>query len=417
MKRKTLCCMGDSITGGYFCASPASRYSSVLLSELRTKSGQGRWDLLSGEMSANYPYLGLCWRTWRDQYREMMPDVVVFQAGENDYSSTVSSITGPLGGHSTSMTVAGGSLVSGRAYILSNGTDEEVVIPQDASGTTGRRLIRAAMGTAIHDWPAHSVIRTWNNSAASTMGAWTDTYEYIMRYLLNTTQPSTVILIGGLWFQDQSGAGGRSNEAVRGLVDTLQGEGNARIEFCPFVTADGVSLTAAGTSILSKSIFTGPTALLQADIGATNPVTIEVSTPTDIQVGDYLVLTRDAGNATPTYANSEIVCVTAVDYNNSEVTVSRAQLGSATPAPVAPGLPGAGTVFFGPTVFNGTTYYCRVCKLATACIAPRAPWATLGSNASWANLHCQYDTHTNDRGQREVGYAFYRGYERVMARI
>lgn len=130
-----------------------------------------------------------------------------------------------------------------------------------------------------------------------------------------------------------------------------------------------------------------------------------MSTPTDIQVGDYLVLTRDATNTAPTYANSEIVCVTAVGYDDFEVTVSRAQLGSATPAPVSD----TGTVRF----VTGS----RVCKLATACIAPRAPWATLGTAANWSNLHCQYDTHPNDRGQREVGYAFYRGYERVMQRF
>ena len=57
----------------------------------------------------------------------------------------------------------------GRAYILTDGTAEEVVIPQTAATVTGTRVIRGAMGTVARDWPAATTAVSYTHLTLPTI--------------------------------------------------------------------------------------------------------------------------------------------------------------------------------------------------------------------------------------------------------
>ena len=408
MITKTIACVGDLITGGYFAQMQANTYPYVLLNYLRARdNATHNWGLLTSDLSSSWPLIGQCWVAWRDLYAAQNPDVVVFQAGENDLQSAATwggnpptALVNAIGAGSTTI-VVNQNLRAGRAYLITDGTNTEVVIPQAVSTVTGTRVIRGAMGTIARDWPAASTITSWTTAGT---GGWATMYEYALRAILKTTGPKTPVLVGGQWFEAQTGTNGKGNDAIRALVTALQAEGYKRVEFCPYVAADGTSLTASGNTVAVKSVYTGPTAFLAADL--TNVAgTMTVDDATDIAPGDLLLLTSDAAATAPTAGNSEIVqCASKVDATGVitfDVTAANAG--------------GAQRNKLGSTARAFSTGN-RVCKLALGCINPRAPWLTLGA-ADFAQLSCQYDTHPNDRGQREVGYAFARGYERAVQRI
>lgn len=408
MITKTIACVGDSITGGYFAQVQANTYPYVLLNYLRARdAATHNWGLLTADVSASWPLVGQCWVAWRDYIAGQNPDVVVFQAGENDVQSAATwggnpptALVNAIGAGATTF-VVDQNLRAGRAYLITDGTNTEVVIPQTVATVTGTRVIRGAMGTTARDWPAASTVTSW--TAAGT-GGWATVFEYAIRSFLATTGPKTPVLVGGQWFEAQTGTNGKGNVALSALATKLQAEGYKRVEFCPYEAADGTSLTASGNTVAVKSVYTGPTAFLAANL--TNVAgTMTVDDATDIAPGDLLLLTSDAAATAPTAGNSEIVqCASKVDATGV-VTFD------ATTANAG----GAQRNKLGSTARAFSTGN-RVCKLALGCLNPRAPWLTLGA-ADFAQLSCQYDTHPNDRGQREVGYAFARGYERAVLRI
>ena len=399
MRTKQLACFGDSITGGYFARYHDNTYPNVLLHELQRHDARDRWNLLTTDSSSSWPRLGQIWRTYR-QFAASQPDVVVFQGGENDASSTVASLAASAGAGATTLTF-NANITAGRAYILTDGTAEEVVIPQAAATVTGTRVIRGAMGTTAQDWPAATTVRTWNQSTAVGLPAFVDTYEYALRDILSTTGDRTIVLVGGLWFAAQTDL---NTVALKTLVDGLT-EDYPRIEFVPYETADGTSLTASGNTLTAASTYTGPTARIdQANL--TNVATsVKVTSTSDIEPGDLLLLTTTSAVTAPTAGTSEIVQVASKDDATRVITfdTTTANAGGA----VRNKLGSTARAFV-----SGN----RVCKLAHGTMNPRIPWLTLGG-ADFASLMCQYDTHPNDKGQREIGYAFYRGYQRARSRI
>lgn len=412
---KTICAIGDSLTGGCFCAQNKNQYQNVFLREMRTRFGAERWTLLSAELSSSWPYLGQGWLAWQNQYREQRPDVILFQGGENDYSSAVLALHDAAGASASSM-LFDSNPVAGRAYIISDGTREEVVIPLAVAGARATRIMRGAMGTRVHDWPALSEVRTWNNGASGTIGAWADTYEKVLRYLLATSHPGAIILVGGLWFEGPNGFG---TSRIRSIVGQLQAEGHWRIEFCPYETAEGVYMTASGNAVENRNAFQGPTALVAgAAIGETDGSGV-LDNLADIFPGDFLLLTTAAGASAPAYTNSQVVQVVSkddasgvvdfdvTDANTYPSSAQRAKLGSIVSLPDEAEL-----------VFPVGS---RACKLVHGSMAPRTSWLTLGGDGAggagdFANMKSQYDNHPNDRGLIEIGLSFARGYERVMER-
>lgn len=396
MRTKQLACFGDSLTGGYFAAYAENIYQNVLLDQLRGGGRSHSWNLLTPGSSACYPRLGQIWLEYR-KYTSLQPDLVVFQGGENDSSSAVPNLAASASCSSNTL-VFNANITAGRAYIITDGVDEEVVIPQSASTVTGTRVIRGAMGTKPRDWAVGSTVRTWDQSTAAGLSAFLSTYEYALRDILATTGDRTIVLVGSLWFGSPTDL---NVVALKSLVDGLSAE-NPRIEFVPYETADGASLTDPSGG------YVGPTTRLDADCAA-DATTATVQSTADIEVGDLLLLTTQAGSgglAAPTTADSEIVQVAAKDDAANTITFDTTATN--TGAGAQRNKLGSTNMAFGANN--------RVCKVAHGTINPRAAWLTLGA-ADFGPLACQYDHHPNDSGQRELGYAFYRGYQRALDRI
>lgn len=388
-------CVGDSVAAGAFCSSPEYTLQHQLLTMLRSNYRQHWFNDLAPAPSGSNARMGGIWAIY-NQYREMNPDIVVLGGiGDNDSSSSITSITSSIS--SSAKTIPFSSAPStGRAYILTDGTNTEVVIPQGVSSSKGTMCIRGAMGTVARNWPTGSTVLSWT---ARGQEAWTLTLRMIIEDIARKDKPYLpIVLVGGQVFEAAStGAGSLATEA---LVAQLQAEGYEAVEYCPYATVDDTDLFSPNTT----TDYCGPSALLTAQLGA-DGLTAAVSRSSEFNAGDYLLLAA-TGVAEPGFFTSQVVKVSSVPGPTGVVFASpRPQLG-ATSGAVTSQTFGTGS---------------RLCRMSVTSLGPRHYWDYMGGSGGetggfyaggWA-----YDYHPNDMGFSEIAKSFFRGYERVIARI
>lgn len=406
MRTNVIVSLGNSISAGYWVANPANQLQNVFLTQCRnTYPGMGKWELRGSEASSAAPRFGDLYNFWERLYKNVQPDVVLIQCGENEPTSTVASIANTVSVAATRITF-NAAPTAGYTYLINDGTNEEAVIVMTVSGSEGTRVVRGAYGTTPRNWPAATPVLAWAMTTPATAAAWRAEYTYLVRHILKTSPPGTAVLVGGEWFCDQ---GDTANLAIAAMVAQLQGEGYNNLEFCPYVTATGASISKSGSTVTSKTIYSGPTAFVakQVETADSTAVLTDVS---DIHVGDLLVFTNTPGVVFPEAAASTVMQVASkVDATNT-VTFDLTSINTHDGTDARNKLQSINTVVFA----EGA----RVCKVVNGAMKPRAPWLTIGAGQDMTSfLCCQCDTHPNDLGQREIGYAYFRGYQRVLARM
>lgn len=387
--------MGNSVSGGAFCTSPEFSYQAQFLKMVRAAEPSTDWFEIAPLPSGSHAYIGGIWALWNSAYRRSNPDVFILGGvGDNDPSSAVASLALACSMESQTITF-NANVTAGRAYIITDGTNEEVVIPQTVSTVTGTRCLRGCMGTEPRSWPVSSTVLAWT---AKSGYAWKRTLELFLRDILQVGDRRPIVLIGGQVFEAATGAGAVATDA---LVDELQQE-YPNIEYCPYTTAAGDSLFAAS----AYTDYCGPAALVAKSGMADDALTVGVDDATDIDPGDYIGIVQTTQttwatrNAAPTHATTEFMLVASKDGNTITVegASERAKLGSS-----------ATNLAF--------TENDRVCKISTTRLDPRYAWASLGAEGDFSAEGLAYDMHPNNRGYLEIAKSFYRGYQRALGRV
>jgi len=397
MSMKRLLCMGNSVSGGAFCTSPEFSYQAQFLKMVRAAEPSTDWFEIAPLPSGSHAYTGGIWALWNSAYRRTNPDVFILGGvGDNDAisGSTVASLALACSMESQTLKF-NANITANHAYIITDGTNEEVVIPQTASTVTGTRCIRGAMGTEPRSWPVSSVVHP---VASKSTYAWKRTLELFLRDILQVGDRRPIVLIGGQVFEATTGAGAVATEE---LVDDLQKE-FPNVEYCPYETEAGDSLFAAS----AYTDYCGPAALVGEDGMADDALTVVVDDATDIDPGDYIGIVQTTQttwatrNAAPTHATTEFMLVASKDGNTITVegAEERAKLGSS-----------ATNLAF--------TENDRVCKICTTRLDPRYAWASLGAAGDFNAEGLAYDMHPNNRGYLEIAKSFYRGYQRALGRV
>lgn len=394
MAIKRLLCIGDSVSGGLFSTSPEYTYQNQMLIQLRKAYPEHEWHNLVPAPAGSHAYMGGIWNLW-NTYKYMRPDIVVLGGvGDNDGSSTVSSITTGISNSAKQITF-NSAPTSGRAYILSDGTNEEVVIPQGVSSTNGTMCIRGAMGTTPRAWNANSAVLSWSDRSGA---AWSKILSYIVTDIATSQQPwKPIVLIGGQVFEASTDAGSASTAL---LIGHLQQQGYLGVEYCSYLTADGTELFTNGVT----TDYCGPAALLTTTLGY-NGYTLSVDRPRDIDPNDYIMLTNTTKYGLPLQADSQVMKVNSKTGNYVVVDSDRPKLGST-------GSVHAQTFGIG----------ARVCKMSTTSMYPRDYWDTIGGSGTglaggYNAGHWGYDRHPNNMGYIEIANSFVRGLQRAIARV
>lgn len=374
MATKRLLCIGNSLTGGSFATDRKYTYVSQLFRMLKEQERQHDWQLIATEMSGATPTLGGAWLKWQT-FRELRPDVICFQSGENDTSSTIASLAAAASSDAISLTFNASLPSENRAYKITGTGKEEIVIVRSRSTATSARTVRGAMGTTPQDWPADSVVEAWATKAAT---GFTSIMDACLRDIMNGLDYSPILLVGGYWF-DEIGV-----PELGAVIDGIKADGHNTIEHVQYLDDAGAHIGSAANE------YGQPAARLDGAI-IDSDTTISLVDAVRINVGNYCLLAPPTG--TPTAATCEVVLVTAKTGN--DITITRAQLGSTARSFADEG---------------------RVCRMSPGSMPPRRPWATLGA-AGFSDGDWGHDRHPNDLGFLQIAKSFLRGYNRVKARI
>ncbi len=369
-----LAIIGNSICAGAYATSANMTLHAQLLRRLR-ESGE-RWTILSWPSDA-MPRIGHAYMAW-ERVRSARPDLLVVAGfGENDYSSSVSSLADLLtvsGNFATFNTPP----VAGRCYVLTDGQNEEAIIPRLSQGLVGQALVRGVGGSTPRMWPAGTQVISWPDNVGQP-GLQKAMYYTLKQIAMEACCP---ILVGaGDVFAGMDSGHGPTLQAV---IQSLRLEGFG-VWPVPFLDDSGEELFRPG----APTAFTGPTDYLAAAIDAA-ATSMTVVNGDRIDRGDYLVLSSDG--AVPTFGNSEIVKVIG-RMSQTNLSIQRAQLGSTARAFSA---------------FN------RVMRLSQAYTNPRAPFANVGTSTNWVWVRCSHDRHPWDTGYMQLAKRYFEVYRHCL---
>lgn len=374
---KRLAILGNSIASGAFASSAKNTLQAQLLNLLRAGTSEP-WVLVTPNQDSS-PTIGHVLLQWMS-VRGLDPDVVCIAGfGENDYSSTtVSSITAPLPVGATRVTT-NANAVRGRAYILTDGTNEEMIMARVVSGTTLTNIVRGAGYTQQRSWPAGTEILTWGNLDGTYRPAIAKVYRYVLRQIASECNGIVVVGAQSAWSPSTGGFGPMLQEAIRDLVS----QGLSNIVPVYYKTDDGSEMF-DGT----ENAYTGPSARLTANIG-TSDTNLSVNRISLFVPGEYVALLPENGIYGDT--SSEYVKITAVTAP-STITVQRAQLGSTAKS------------------YNANAKVAKICPHYSTM---RANFATIGATdyqtSNYWSIGLQSDKHPNDLAYINIAKRFYEG--------
>jgi hypothetical protein len=374
---KRLAILGNSIASGAFASTAKNTLQAQLLNLLRAGTSEP-WVLVTPHQDSS-PTIGhvlLQWMTVRD----LKPDVVCIAGfGENDYSSTtVSSITAPLPMGATRVTT-NANAVPGRAYILTDGTNEEMIMARVVSGTTLTNIVRGAGYTQQRSWPAGTQVLTWENLDGTYRPAIAKAYRYVLRQIASECDGIVVVGAQSALAPSTGGFGPMLQDAIRDLVS----QGLSNIVPVYYKTDDGSEMFDG-----NENAYTGPSARLTANIGTTD-TNLSVNRISLFVPGEYVALLPENGLQGDT--NSEYVKITAVTAP-STITVERAQLGSTAKS------------------YNANAKVAKICPHYSAMRANFAIIGTTGYQTShYWSIGLQSDKHPNDLAYVNIAKRFYEG--------
>jgi len=379
MATKSLAIIGNSISAGAYATSMRYSLHALLLERLRM-TGE-HWRLLTYPYDS-WPRLGHAYLQWA-RVRSARPDLLVIAGlGENDYSNTaVYEIGAHLSIDSQQVTFNAGP-TEGRPYIITDGTDEEMVIPLWAAGSTGHGCIRGACGTKRRAWEAGSTVLTWPNNA--NQPALRKAMYYILRQIC---RESTGIILCGAGDAFAGNSAGHA-PTLQKVIAQLRDEGCRHLYPVLFSDAFGNELFRPG----QPTAYTGPTDTLAAALD-TEATAMTLTSGDRINAGDYVVISSASG--LPSHGDSEIVKV-GPQMSKTVRAITRAQLGS--------------------TARSFSAGH-RVMRISQAYITPRATWADIGTAGNWWALGMSHDRHPWDTGYIELADRYWEAYQAAVAEM
>lgn len=390
--RSSIAFIGNSITGGTFASRVATSYPMVLTNMIRGLYPGYATNIVCMEESVGGT-IGQMYETWMSVCANR-PSIVCLNVGDNDVPSSYPqglSVGLPVSGNDVTMSASAPVAQLYKLYSPATGAFEWIY-GRSVSGTTLQQLVRGVGGTQPRYWGSASTSVAYDAGADTETRflngtAWLERAEVLVRSVLGPmgSDYRPVVLVGGMWYYGSSG--------TRATIDRLGAFLQARFgrypnfEFVPFVDS-------AGKPLKANAALNGPTTTLVSPVSNVD-TTLDVNDCSQIVAGNYILVTETASGV-PLVGDSEVMKVTAVDYNLLTLSVSRAKLGSSA---------------------RGFSPDRRVCLLSLAQADAQKPiWVTLGSTGFDSSLWC-YGDHPTDAGHSEIAMCYMRAFERVMNRI